>query len=402
MYLFPQRKLVLILLLSLTLSGCATFEHLKDATQNLGNSLFGDNTNSEPPAVLTDYKSELEINVLWKAQVGVGKNKQALKLNLAVADHRVYVADKQGLVQAREATTGQLLWEIEAQHPLSAGPGIGANAVILGGSDAQVLAVNKTDGSLLWMTRVSSEVLAVPVIAEGVVIIRTTDGEVVALDEKDGHRIWSVEETPPALMLRGLGTPVMVKNTVMLGFASGKLMALELHSGKNLWETTVAMPTGRSEVERLVDLAADPVSQEDLIYVSSYHGGLSALTAEGNVLWRNEHLSSATGVGSDGRYLYITDNDSDVWQVDPRTGGTLWKQAELHYRVLTAPVVYGEAVLVGDYEGYLHCLGRNDGRLLARIQLSSSALDSKPIVVDDTVYIYAKDGTLAALKAKVF
>ncbi|WP_306305999.1 hypothetical protein [Methylomonas koyamae] len=41
-----------------------------------------------------------------------------------------------------------------------------------------------------------------------------------------------------------------------------------------------------------------------------------------------------------------------------------------------------------------------DGRQLARIQVSKAAIEAKPVVVDDTVYIYAKDGTLAALKAR--
>jgi outer membrane protein assembly factor BamB len=35
---------------------------------------------------------------------------------------------------------------------------------------------------------------------------------------------------------------------------------------------------------------------------------------------------------------------------------------------------------------------------LGRVKVSDSAIDSKPLVINDTVYIYAKDGTLAALK----
>jgi outer membrane protein assembly factor BamB len=56
---------------------------------------------------------------------------------------------------------------------------------------------------------------------------------------------------------------------------------------------------------------------------------------------------------------------------------------------------------VGDYQGYLHWLSRNDGRLLARLSITESAIDNKVVVVDDIIYVYAKDGTLAAIKAKV-
>ena len=60
--------------------------------------------------------------------------------------------------------------------------------------------------------------------------------------------------------------------------------------------------------------------------------------------------------------------------------------------------MYENYVVVGDFEGYVHWLSVNDGRQLGRVKVSDSAIDSKPLVINDTVYIYAKDGTLAALK----
>ncbi|MEY4767677.1 MAG: hypothetical protein RL637_316, partial [Pseudomonadota bacterium] len=39
--------------------------------------------------------------------------------------------------------------------------------------------------------------------------------------------------------------------------------------------------------------------------------------------------------------------------------------------------------------------------LLARLSITESAIDNKVVVVDDIIYVYAKDGTLAAIKAKV-
>jgi outer membrane protein assembly factor BamB len=186
-----------------------------------------------------------------------------------------------------------------------------------------------------------------------------------------------------------------------MGFASGKLLALQLETGKNLWEATVAVPSGRSEVERLVDLSTDPIEIEGMVFISSYHGGTSAaVAADGNMLWRNEHLSSASGLSSDWRYLYVSDIESDVWQIDQRNGSTLWKQHDLHYRSLSAPLAYEEYVVVGDFEGYLHWLSRSDGRQLARIKIAEAGIDSKPVVANDVIYIYSKDGTLAALKAK--
>lgn len=384
-----------------TLTGCSALEGLKDGAQNLFGSVLGLENSSEPPAELIEYKPEIGIDVLWKEQVGVGKNKQSLKLNVALNADKLFVADREGLIQARASDSGKLLWEANTDYPFSAGPGLGSGTLILGSSDARVVALDESSGNVLWRASVSSEVLAIPVVAQGLVILRTTDGAVIALDEKTGQQRWIFQESVPALTLRGLSKPLVVKDRLIIGFASGKLLALQLETGKNLWEATVAVPSGRSEVERLVDLSTDPIEIEGMVFISSYHGGTSAaVAADGNMLWRNEHLSSASGLSSDWRYLYVSDIESDVWQIDQRNGSTLWKQHDLHYRSLSAPLAYEEYVVVGDFEGYLHWLSRSDGRQLARIKIAEAGIDSKPVVANDVIYIYSKDGTLAALKAK--
>jgi len=391
------------LVMGLSLSGCATLSNLGDAVQDLGGSLFGSKSESEPPTPLTEYKPEVEIDVLWKESIGSGKDKQYLKLNLTIKGHKLFVAAKNGLVQARSIESGELVWENESEHLFSAGTGIGSHTIILGTSHAQVVALSQSSGEQLWTAPVSSEVLAMPVIAKGVVIIRTTDGRIIALDENNGARLWEFERSVPDLSIRGMGMPVIVGDKVIVGYANGKLVALELQTGKSLWETTIAIPSGRSVVERLIDLDTDLIERDGVLYIASYNGGTSAVSVEkGTGLWRNDKLSAYAGLSYDGRYLYLSDTKSDVWQVDPRNGASLWKQDKLHFRSLTAAVVYEDYVVVGDYAGYVHWLARSDGRQLNRVQVTSAAIDSRPVIVNDTVYIYAKDGTLAALKARLF
>jgi outer membrane protein assembly factor BamB len=284
----------------------------------------------------------------------------------------------------------------------SAGPGLGVGTVILGSSDADVVALNVENGQVLWKSQVSSEVLSVPVIAHGIVIVRTTDGSVIALNEKNGVKLWHYEMTAPALSVRGIGAPVIYEDNVIEGYANGKLMSLRLTDGKYVWETSIAIPKGRSEVERLVDINVDPVAVGGVIYLIGYHGGAAAVSEQdGDLLWRNEAISSYAGMGHDFRHLYITDAADNVIKLEQRTGAGLWKSKELQHRKLTAPAVYGNYVVAGDFEGYVHWLSVNDGRQLGRIKVADSAIDVKPIVVDDTVYIYAKDGTLAALKTRL-
>jgi small GTP-binding protein len=58
-----------------------------------------------------------------------------------------------------------------------------------------------------------------------------------------------------------------------------------------------------------------------------------------------------------------------------RDGGTsAWKNDKLAFRRLSTPVSYGRAVAVGDYQGYVHFLSREDGAFLARAATDGSAI----------------------------
>jgi outer membrane protein assembly factor BamB len=392
-------RLFLLLLFCLVLAGCAAFDTLGEAASGISDYFLGGEDNSDPPAVLVEYAPEIKIEEIWQESVGVGSDERTLKLVPAVGSGKIIAADNEGLVEARDVRTGKLLWEAETEIHLSGGPGLGRGTVILGSSDAQVVALNSETGETLWTSEVSSEVLSVPVIANGIAIIRTTDGVVFAFNEKNGAKLWSYEINEPALSVRGIGAPIIVEDKVIVGYDNGKLMALRLTDGKYGWETSIAIPKGRSEVERLADLDADPIDVAGVIYIAGYHGGIAAVSeSDGEVLWRNESISSYAGLSHDSRYLYLTNASSDVLQLDQRTGASLWKQKDLHQRKLTAPSVYDSYVVVGDFEGYVHWLSTVDGRQLGRIKAADSGIDAKPVVVDNTVYIYAKDGTLAAYK----
>jgi outer membrane protein assembly factor BamB len=392
-----------VTLISLLLSGCAALETGTELITGVTSYFLGGEDNKIPPAELVIYEPEIEIDLLWKETIGVGTDDQFLNLVLGISYGKIIAAERHGSVQALDVKTGDLVWEADTEYRFSAGPGIGNDTVILATSNAEVVALDFETGEQKWQVFVSSEVLANPVISEGIVVIRTTDGKVVALSEKDGSELWVFERSVPALSIRGTGSPIIVSENVIAGYANGKLIALRLIDGKNSWETSVVIPSGRSEVERLVDLDVDPVETDGVIFISSFQSGTSAiLEVDGDVLWRNDDVSSFSGLSYDWRYLYVSDAESHVWQMDQRNGASLWKQDELSHRTLTAPVAYDEYVVVGDFEGYIHWLSRNDGRQLGRINVSEQGIDAKLVVVDDTVFSYSKDGTLSALKARLF
>jgi outer membrane protein assembly factor BamB len=183
---------------------------------------------------------------------------------------------------------------------------------------------------------------------------------------------------------------------VIAGFASGKVAALTTANGFQVWESSIAIPQGRSELERLVDVDADPVVVGDTAYVVSFQGKIAIIDLRnGNLGWTRE-MSSYAGLGVDFSQVYVTDVDSKVWALSRDNGASVWKQEKLHNRALTAPEPFDSYVAVGDFEGYLHLLASFDGHIAARVKVDGKGIAARPQTVGDVLYVYGKGGKLAA------
>jgi outer membrane protein assembly factor BamB len=380
-----MNRLAFALLNTVLLAGCS-----------MVSGYLGGEDNSEPPAELENISSDVELRKLWSTRVGSGYDEQFVKLVPAAVGPYVLVADRKGRVAALSAESGKELWETRTGKQISAGPGVGEELVLVGTSNAEVVALSLLDGSILWEASVPSEVLSVPQVDFDVVVVQTADGSVTGLDAADGSTLWVYERTIPTLTLRGTSTPAVEQGIVLAGFSSGKLAAISADQGFVAWETSVAMPEGRSELERMVDVDADPVIVGSAVYVASYQGRIVVIDIQnGNLGWTRD-MSSYAGLGVDFAQVYVTDQESYIWALTRNTGDSVWKQDKLYNRAVTAPTPYNNYVAVGDYEGYLHLLSRYDGHIAGRVRVDSKGIRARPLAVDDVLYVYGNGGTIAA------
>jgi outer membrane protein assembly factor BamB len=358
-------------------------------------------SNVVPPEPLTEITPSAEIVTVWNRNVGASAGRRYLRLRPAVEGNTVFAAEPDGDVTAIDLKTGDELWQSDTDSTISGGPGVGDGMVVVGTNNGDVIALKAETGELAWRQRVSSEVLAAPAIGAGVVVVRTQDGKIVGLAINDGTRLWVYDRAVPALSLRGTSAPVIANdNTVLAGFDSGLLVALAIADGQLLWESRIATPSGRSELERLVDIDADPVVAGDIAFVVTFQGRVAAVQiTDGNVEWRRD-MSSHAGLGLATDALLITDAESLVWAIDRDTSASIWRQDKLARRSLTPPTQFGDHVVVGDFEGYVHFLDQSDGRIAARLQIDSDGLIASPVVADDLLLFYGRGGTLTALRTQ--
>ncbi|NNG13278.1 MAG: outer membrane protein assembly factor BamB [Halobacteria archaeon] len=379
-----MKRTLVMLLLSWLLSGCS------------GIPLVSDGDNTDPPAELEQLGGDIQLKQLWSRDVGVGFDKQFVRLVPNVHGERLLVADRKGRVTALSAESGKPLWKVDTDAQISAGPGAGEGLVVVATSDGEVLALGLDDGAPVWRAQVSSEVLAVPQIDLGVVVVQTADGKVVGLGVRDGEQLWIYDRTVPVLTLRGTSTPAVERGVVIAGFASGKVAALSTERGFVAWETNVTVPKGRSELERMVDIDSDPVIEGASVYVTTFQGRLAVIDVQsGDPGWSRD-MSSFAGLSVDFSQVYVTDEHSNVWALARDSGASVWKQDKLLNRALTGPEAYNDYVAVGDFEGYLHLLSRYDGHIAARSRVDSKGIRATPLAVGDVLYVYGNSGTLAA------
>jgi outer membrane protein assembly factor BamB len=378
----------LLLLASLVLtSGCAAL-----------NNFFDDPDNTAEPSELVDFEPTVTVRTVWQRQVGSGAGKVFLKLRPAIDGDRVYAATRDGRVRAFDARTGDSIWDTDTDSPLSGGPGIGDGLVLLGTSDGEVLALNEKDGVVKWRARVSSEVLSAPGAQDGIAVARTIDGKLFGLNTADGTRVWVYDRTAPVLTLRGTSSPALAEGAAVAGFDNGQVVAVALANGQALWETRVAVPKGRTELERMVDIDADPIIDGQTVYTVTYQGQIAALKLfSGDVIWRRD-MSSHAGLGVGPKNVYVTDDLSHVWALDRSNNASMWRQSKLEARRLSPPAVFGQFVVVGDLEGYVHWLRKDDGQFAARVRVDSSSIVAAPVATAFAVYVYGSGGELAALQ----
>lgn len=380
-----SRYLLFVLALVL-LSGCSSIKGV----------IGGDEDNTVPPTPLVEFQPLVEIIQLWSKDTGKGSTKQYLKLTPSHIQGKVFVADIRGNLAAIDAISGKRLWDSDADMNITGGPGSSETLTMIGSDNGDVLAYASESGEFLWQAKVSSEVLAAPQEAYGVVVARTIDGKIFGLDANDGRRLWVYDRTVPALTLRGTSNPVITGDVVIAGFDGGRISAIELYTGKLIWETSVSLASGRSQLERMVDIDSDPVIIGNDIYVATFQGRLASVALEdGRITWTRD-ISSYAGLTADENNIYITDDQSYVWALERSTGNSVWKQENLFARRATAPATIGDLVAVGDLEGYIHWMDKSNGHFVARTRVSKGPILAPPVAVEDIVYAYSSDGTLSA------
>ena len=365
-----------------------------------GCSWFGgdDDDAAIEPAELVDFQEEVSIVRQWSVNVGSGAKNYLISLRPTANSDTVFAADYEGQITALDVGTGNVRWQAQLDVPVTGGVGYGAGLVMVGTVEGEVFTLDAKDGAVLWTSQVSSEVLSSPKSNGEIVVVHSIDNKIAVLDAKTGEEIWQHDGDAPILSVRGTSESIVTNNMVLSGFDSGKLIAFSPDNGSIIWETRLALPTGRTELERMVDIDGEPLLVGDVIYSVTYQGRVGAVSrGTGRSLWSQDSSSHHAPAYGDGQ-IYVTGAEDSVQAFQAGNGQSVWSNDQLFLRRLTGPVKLSGTIATADAEGYLHLLDPSDGRFVGREKIDGSGVSTPMLSVGESLIIQSNNGKISAYK----
>lgn len=354
----------------------------------------GCGSSSKPkPTPLESFTPSQTVRTAWTARVGAAEG----PLSLAVSGATVAMASTDGQVVALDIDSGRERWRASIGSKLSAGVGSDGRIAAVVTADNELVALD--EGKPLWRDRLPGRVITAPLVAGERVFVQSVDRSVRAYDALDGRWLWNYARPGvDPLSLAQNGLLAAFRDTLVIGSGS-RMIGLDPTKGSVRFEVSLGLPRGTNEVERLSDLVGPAARSDDDLCVRSFQLAVGCVNMNRGTMRWSRPQSGYQGLAADDQLLVGADSADRLTAWRAETGETVWRVERLQHRGLSAPVIWSGLIAVGDSEGQLHFLSPQDGRTVARLSLDA-ALSGAPRVVDGTLLVATRAGTLYALRAQ--
>ena len=353
----------------------------------------------EQPDPVPDVERTMKLDRVWQTSVGDGHDGEFLQLAPVNAGDTLYAASAGGEVVSVDVEKGRTNWEVELDDRIFAGPGADGGQLYLVTGGAELIALSREDGSEQWRVELPTEAIAAPQSNGSLVAAQTIDGRLLAFGADNGDELWQYDAQVPVLTMRTAAAPLVGGDVVIASFANGRVIALGAEAGQPIWQYQVGQPQGRTELERLVDIGGQPLVLESAIMVAGYQGKLALVDIRsGQEIW-SRPVSSYQGPAIGGGNIYLSAANGDVIAFRGSDRRELWLQDNLSWRQLTRPAVSGDYLVIGDYEGYLHVLSAEDGRLVGQRKFDGDGIRVPVQVLENgDLLVFGNGGKMAKFR----
>ena len=337
------------------------------------------------PAPLPAVSGMFKLQKAWINQIG----EVSTPLMASVHGQQVAVASSLGQLALIDAANGRDVWRLNLGSPIQAGVGGDGQRFAVVTRNNELVTVEA--GRVLWRQALPALSYTPPLVAGARVFVLTGDRAVSAFDGATGQKLWTQQRPGDALVLRQAGLLMPVGDQLLVGWG-GRLVSLNPLTGTVRWETLVGSTRGTNEVERLVDLVAGASRVGNSVCLRSFQTSVSCVDGtNGRMAW-SRSANGHQGLDGDAQTLWGVESDGKLQAWQRTSGAPLWTQESLRFRGLSLPLAWGQALVVGDQEGWVHALSPQNGQPLQRIGTDGSAITGRPVAVGQTLVVVTRTG----------
>lgn len=156
--------------------------------------------------------------------------------------------------------------------------------------------------------------------------------------------------------------PALLRNRLITAGSDAILWGLEPNSGEIRW----SMELPQEAVYRVI-------AAVNLAIVTTFDGSITAVDADGNVVWvKKFEVASSSPLYSSGR-LYLPGFDGRIRTLKAENGQTLWISNSVG-RVVTEPSAYSQYIYIAAEPAALHVLDADSGHLVKTYPLPADPI----------------------------
>ena len=366
-------RLIPLGIITFLLGGCF-FQPVEDFVDQMDDQYFADEFNYIPTEI-KPYDKKASMELIWENKVG---DNEVNNFNLVFSEEFVIAATSDGSVRKMKINSGETVWKKEFSQKIMIGVGGNIENILFIAEDGYLWCLDGK-GEAIWKIFVDGEALTTPVINNDKAYVRLANYGILQVDLKQGDIDWRYIHASPSLTFNGTSSLAFSDGIIYGGFGAGKLVAIHQKSGAFMWEATISQIKGVTDIERLNDVLSQPLINNREIYAASTSGDLTAIDRRNvNTIWTRK-ISSFKNLAFDGFDIYLTHKSDSLYSLDSKNGKTNWRNADLQYRRVTNPIITGDYVAVGDFDGYIHLLNIESGAIEGRAQITSNVPIGKNI-----------------------
>jgi outer membrane protein assembly factor BamB len=450
------KHLVVLGMVGIAVSGCATFRGQKPKTAMAGErvpiltseqdavadpSLAGVSILLPPATINTQWAQPggnaaksmdhlalgANLTKVWDAKIAGTNKYRRLAAPPVVADGRLYVIDSFAVVYAFNAGSGVREWtaqvggadDTKSGRNLISGERTSNRGSLFGGGVSydsgklfatnglgDVAAINAADGKILWQVRPAGPLRGAPTVSVdlGTIIVTTQDNQIFALAEADGKVIWSESAGLEVSGIFGVGAPAIAQGTIVAGFSSGELNAYRYENGRTLWSDALSRTSISTSVSSLSDIDASPVIDRGRVFAIGKGGRMVSLDLiTGQRLWEI-NLAGISTPWVVGEWVFVVDDEGRLLCISRATGKIRWLSQLQNFENMkkkknpitwTGPILAGDRLILASTRGQMVSVSAADGTIMNEAKIGGTVLLS-PIVANNMLFMLTNEGRLIA------